>query len=311
MIKPIFLISLPRSGSTMLQKILMSHQEIVSTGEPWFLLPLTYLQKDEGIKAVYGHKSSVQAIKFLKENYLTDKNSFDKEIRKFALNMYENTAKSKNEKYFLDKTPRYYWILDDLIRIFPDAKFIVLVRNPISIFASTIESFHNNSLKRFDYAYYDFFIGPKKISEFVLKHKNNKNIYITKYEKLVKDTGEIERVFDFLELKFSSNILNDFTKVNIKGYGDHLGAKKFDKIVNNTHKWHNIIKSHIRKKLLLEYLNNFDDSYIELCELKKSQLILEVNKHIITKCSIKDLKHYLETKIILLLKNIFKYQTMH
>jgi len=36
---PIFILSLLRAGSTLLQRILMGHKDIASVTEPWFLLP--------------------------------------------------------------------------------------------------------------------------------------------------------------------------------------------------------------------------------------------------------------------------------
>jgi len=35
-----FLISLPRAGSTLLQRLLMAHSGIASCGEPWLALPM-------------------------------------------------------------------------------------------------------------------------------------------------------------------------------------------------------------------------------------------------------------------------------
>ena len=50
----IFLISLPRSGSTMLQRVLVGHSEIESSAEPWLMLPLVYSRRENGITAEYG-----------------------------------------------------------------------------------------------------------------------------------------------------------------------------------------------------------------------------------------------------------------
>ena len=46
--KIIFLISLPRSGSTLLQKMLTVSPEIYSVAEPWLMLPLAFMLKKEG-----------------------------------------------------------------------------------------------------------------------------------------------------------------------------------------------------------------------------------------------------------------------
>ena len=44
-VKPVFIFSLPRSGSTLLQRVLTGHSEISSFAEPHFLLPLVGIIK--------------------------------------------------------------------------------------------------------------------------------------------------------------------------------------------------------------------------------------------------------------------------
>ena len=53
---PIFVFSLPRSGSTLLQRVLMSHNDISSVAEPWILLPQIYSLKKEGTLSEYSPK---------------------------------------------------------------------------------------------------------------------------------------------------------------------------------------------------------------------------------------------------------------
>jgi len=52
----IFLISQPRSGSTLLQKILNTHSQIISASEPWIMLNPVYALRSSGIKAEYNSK---------------------------------------------------------------------------------------------------------------------------------------------------------------------------------------------------------------------------------------------------------------
>ena len=47
-ITPIFIFSLPRSGSIVLQKILMSSTNVSSSNEMWILLPLLNLKNKSG-----------------------------------------------------------------------------------------------------------------------------------------------------------------------------------------------------------------------------------------------------------------------
>ena len=59
---PIFLFSLPRSGSTLLQRLLGGHPDIMTVSEPWLLLPLCYALKAEGLLSEYNNGWATKAI---------------------------------------------------------------------------------------------------------------------------------------------------------------------------------------------------------------------------------------------------------
>ena len=61
--QPIFLFSLPRSGSTLAQRIIASHAEIATTAEPWLLLPCLYALRHGGVYAEYSQATAVKAIR--------------------------------------------------------------------------------------------------------------------------------------------------------------------------------------------------------------------------------------------------------
>ena len=144
MIKPIFIFSLPRSGSTLLQNLLMNHPSISSVTEPWILLPLIYINKDEGVLSEYSHRTSKMAIQNLIENLPQKNDDFNSELREFMLNLYQKLSSSK-AKYFLDKTPRYFLIIDEIQQLFPESKFIFLFRHPLDILSSILLTWKNNS----------------------------------------------------------------------------------------------------------------------------------------------------------------------
>ena len=58
----IFLLSLPRSGSTLLQRLISAHEDISSTSECWFLLPLIYMKKRYGTFSEYGSFEAYKSI---------------------------------------------------------------------------------------------------------------------------------------------------------------------------------------------------------------------------------------------------------
>lgn len=307
-IQPIFLISLPRSGSTLLQKILMSHSDIASHAEPWFMLPLIYGMKTKGIKTEYGQESATIAIDSIKKS-LGDDGFYKREVITFALNLYKKL--SDGERYFLDKTPRYFYILDELIELFPYAKFIILLRNPISIFASNIEAFKNNSIKRLDQLDGDFYIGPKKIANFLDKYANNENVLTLCYDDLTcNPENTIQNICDFLEIEYGSSMLEKFTSQRLEGFGDHLGAKKYTSIKNNQDKWKSIVDTPVRKRLLKEYILNYDSEYLKYAKLERGELLQKIRKHRV-KFNTKELFLLIQLKVIRILKRMIKYKSMY
>ena len=62
MLKPLFIFSLPRSGSTMLQRVLAADSQISSVAEPWVLLPFVYALRGQGASADYNHQTANQGL---------------------------------------------------------------------------------------------------------------------------------------------------------------------------------------------------------------------------------------------------------
>lgn len=274
-VTPIFLISLPRSGSTFLQKILMSHSEIASTAEPWFLLPLCHMRKNQGVLSDYGHTQSVNAFKRIEGD--VSENFIDGRIAEFATAIYAEYALN-NERYYLDKTPRYYHILDDLIRIFPDSKFIVLMRNPVSVFASSITGLRRDSVRRLDHLDRDFYQGPEKIADFLVQHKNK--VQLVRYEDLVADTENcIKDICDYIDIDYSHDLIDQSFSIQLKGHGDHLGARNLKHVADTQGKWKAVINTSYRKLRLKMLLKNYSASYLKLGHYSHNALLDEIDEH--------------------------------
>ena len=45
-IKPIFIFSITRSGSTLLQRVIAAHEGVATVSEPWVLLPYLYTLRE-------------------------------------------------------------------------------------------------------------------------------------------------------------------------------------------------------------------------------------------------------------------------
>ena len=258
----IFLISVPRSGSTLLQKLLMAHSEISSVAEPWVMLPWAYAFRRDGVQAEYGHHQSVKALGNLFRQLPNGRQDYCEIVRRNALDLYGRIA--GDSRYFLDKTPRYFFIIPELSEIFPDAKFLLLLRNPVGIFASTIEAFRANKLRRLDGSYRDL-LGGTRLLAAGARHLGER-AHVVRYERLVgaEQDGELQAIFDYLQLPFERQVVHDFANQQLDGQGDHLGAKQFERVVDQTDRWQAIIDSPVRRLRLLRYLGRVDQDYLQI-----------------------------------------------
>ena len=135
----IFIISLPRSGSTLLQRLLTSNDAFDSCAETWMLLPLFYATSMYSVFAEYGHTNAVKGIReFI--DLLPDKElTFHQSIKELYLDLIGKVSPS-NDIYFIEKTPRNALIIDDLLETFKESKFIFLWRHPGAIVSSIIDT---------------------------------------------------------------------------------------------------------------------------------------------------------------------------
>ena len=136
----------------------------------------------------------------------------------------------KGFDYVIDKTPRYWEILDELVAMFPNAKLIILKRNPIDVARSIIKTWEVDTLEELNYYRRDLFDAPKVMQDFCERHQSNPNVMALRYEDLVTNMDiEVKKLYSWLGIDYTPEVLN--TKTNKKYKGD-LG----DPYQNNTKK---------------------------------------------------------------------------
>lgn len=266
--KPIFIFSLPRSGSTLLQRIVAAHPQVATASEPWALLPPIYALR-RNVLAEYSHESSSRAIRDLIEVLPGKRKDYSQAVRAYAETLYTKLA-SSGEKCFLDKTPRYFLIIEEIAEIFPDAKFIFLYRNYLDVFASTLDAWHDGKLSKFCFSEIDLREGPPSLAE-GRKMLSDKSILV-RFEDLIYDPkGEPERIFEYLELDFDENHIQKFSEVNLSGaLGDKTDRTSIKKTKS---KREAVINSGFRKNLIKKLLNGFPDEYFIDSGFSRSDLI--------------------------------------
>jgi hypothetical protein len=116
-IQPIFIFSVSRSGSTLLQRVIAAHDGVATVSEPWLLLPLAYALRERGVSAEYFHPLLATAIADFCRELPDGVEDYRREHRRLALSLYEKAACAQSSgagspRYFLDKSPSYYLIAE-------------------------------------------------------------------------------------------------------------------------------------------------------------------------------------------------------
>ncbi len=249
----------------------MTHPSICSTSEPWFLLPLLgSFQRDFHV-SLYSSVNARKAYFDLVKQLDGGEDEFRKALANMIMRIYKGLSKN-DEFFFLDKTPRYYLIIDEIVKMFPNAKLIFLFRNPVSIMSSIISFFGGNRLTSFHNYDIDLELGTKFLAEGWQKY-GHKSIRVS-YEDLTLGPGdELNKVFHYIGLETPREALTNFSNSVLTGQlGDKVGEN-----VKEVRSSRILIKTNwIRKKYILHKLSKMNSQSLLVCGYVKDELILEV-----------------------------------
>ena len=191
-VKPIFIIGMPRSGTSLIEQILSTHSKIHGAGE------LNYLQK------------IIDKLGLEKPNNLQN---YFYEIRKYY---YDQISIISNSEFIIDKLPSNFRWIGFIIKTFPEAKIIHIQRNPMAVCWSNYKNFFVDNgldfnLTQSDVAqYYSMYLN---LMDF-WKAKYKKNIVEIQYEIFVKNfESNTKKILDYLNLQWEDQLLQ-YQKTN-------------------------------------------------------------------------------------------------
>ncbi len=271
MVTPVFVMSLPRSGSTLLQRLLAAHSAVATTAEPWLLLPLVYTQRDRGIYTEYSHRNAATAINDLCQHLPKGQSDYNHQLREFVLSLYAKLSPN-GERFFIDKTPRYYLIIKEIAQIFPDAKFVFLWRNPLSTVASMLKTWGNGHWYIWRHRM-DLYDGLERLTAQYVQMK--KSVLTVRYEDLVlNSTHECERVLKYLGVESETGLGETLNDVVVRGrLGDPTGINNYSKVSSEPlNKWKLSFRSPLRKHWARQYLNWIGTERLALMGYAKDEL---------------------------------------
>ncbi len=195
---PIFIVGLPRSGSTLLEQILSSHPLVEGTME---LADIPNIVKELGGSATRGKSTypvqiealDAAALRALGERYLEQ------------TRVYRRTA----APFFIDKLPNNFAHTGLIHLILPNAKIIDARRHPLGCCFSGFKQ-HFARGQHFTYSldeigrYYRDYVELMAHYDAVLPGR----VHRVFYERMIEDTeGEVRRVLDYCGLPFDERCL--------------------------------------------------------------------------------------------------------
>ena len=191
---PIFIVGLPRTGTTLTERIVSSHSQVESADETFFMQIV--IRRVSGVQGMESMSPAIIAAAAKKNIGLIANGYLDAVDYRLA-----------DRPYFIDKLPENFLYLGFIAKAYPQARIIHLKRNPMdSCFAMFKQSFFKFAYSLESLAKY--FIAYDRLCRHwknVLKDR----VIEVEYESLVSDPeGQIRGLLDKLGLDFEQACLD-------------------------------------------------------------------------------------------------------
>ena len=254
--KLIFLIGPPRSGSTLLMRMLSAHTQIYSRPEPHLLTPLAHLGYWDNVdRAPFDALQAGSSLRQFVADLPNGEADYIEALQAYANALYGRMLSTQEKPFFLDKTPAYGLILPFIERVFPNAHFVILTRNPCSVWDSYAESFFDG-----DYA------SARDFNPIITRYVPAMADFMrtatvpfvhVRYEDVVSDPeSQLKRIYEHIGLEHEPDTVNyGKQKVDVAGLGDPIGVKQHDRPVTaSIEKWASSVAADDEKEVILREL---------------------------------------------------------
>ena len=239
--EPLFIIGLPRSGSTLIESILTSGiTEIKSYGESNYI-NASILEQIGPI--IYNQNFILEDFEF-KINL--------NNMRSSILNKYNQFGANDDEKVFrfIDKSLENFYNIEIILKIFPKAKFLHTYRDS----KDAVISIYQSMLSELSWTY-----SIESILDYIENYRNIINYFKKKYPENIMDIDlknltensekTSKKIFDFCKLNWSKKVLDYYKRDNL-----------FTKTISSTQ---------IRKKIGINNQVKYNNYYYLLNDLQR------------------------------------------
>lgn len=241
--EPIFILGMPRSGTTLAERIISSHDLVTSAGE----------LQDFGM--------SIKELTQTKSNKVLDSETitaaYNLDFEKLGKTYLTRTRTITGDTpHFIDKLPFNFFYVDLIKRALPNAKIICLLRNPMDTCIGNFRQLFTINNPYYGYSL-DLNITAQFYTEFykLVHHwqsQKNANFMLLNYENLVTEpTSQIKKIIDFCDLPWQESCLEFHTnkapvstasKVQVREPINQKALGRWKKYQNNTLEAQSILK---------------------------------------------------------------------
>jgi hypothetical protein len=274
----IFLIGAPRSGTTLLARMLSAHSQIHGRAEPHLVTPIAHLGYFGKVqKAPYDQNNVEQAIREVVAEIPRHEAGYLDALRAYTDSLYAQLMEvaPPGKRLFLDKTPAYALVLPFLTKLYPQARYVVLTRHPLAVLSSYVESFfdgdyrvaleHNPILQRY----------VPELARFV-RERPVPHVWV-KYEDLVQEPEtHFRRVCEHLGLPFEERAISyGESGEAFKGLGDPTGVARHTRpVTGSVSKWAaEIASTPGTLALVSQVLDQLDDADLDTLGYPRARIV--------------------------------------
>ena len=231
---PIFIVGMPRSGTTLVEQILSSHPKVFGGDELRFIPNIKKLFNEENFKSFTREKVNLNSklIKKYGKQYINEMNEL-----------------SSNFKRTTDKLPTNFFSIGFIKLILPKSKIVHCCRSPEDNCLSIYKTHFTSNKVRFSYNLKDT-VEYYNLYKDLMKYWNNllpNFIFNISYEDLISNTrNKVSELLNFCDLEWSENCLNFYAnkrpirtasdiQARSKIYNSSIKSwKKFDKYLSES-----------------------------------------------------------------------------
>jgi len=212
---PIFIVGFPRSGTTLLQAMLLTQKNICSFPETHYFSTLgqhdrTSIDKTDALFSDLENKIKMKLPLLIKEKFSSiskndtiSKKSLFEEIVRFSISLQSEIYKT-NKIRWIEKSPEHIFHLSIIKEFYPNVKILNIIRYPLNSIYSWKKIWKDNH--SFSSLAYRFRDGVECFRKFNQSYPGN--ALTIKYEDLIKyPNKEISKISTFLNIEFSSSLL--------------------------------------------------------------------------------------------------------